>query len=205
MMRILIRVSLFLLAAMPALAQDAPKADVFGGYSYSRFNPGTPAGGSGTGANLNGWNASITGNFNNWLGVTADFSGHYGSPSISGINVDTRTHYFLFGPRVSFRKHERVTPFGHALFGAAKLKGSAALLTDRQTAFAMAFGGGVDVKVSDRAAIRLFQADYVVTRFKEASIACIANPLLPPCPLPDTATQHNARLSFGVVLHLGKK
>ena len=204
-MRILMRILLFTLATMPALAQETPKAEVFGGYSYMRLNPGTSAGTSDTGANLNGWNASVTGNFNNWLGVAADFSGHYGSPSISGVQADTKTHLFLFGPRVSFRKNARVTPFVHTLFGAARLRGSAALLTDSQSAFAMALGGGVDVKLTEHAAVRLVQADYVLSRFEEASIACIANPLLPPCPLPDRATQQNARLSFGVVFRFGQR
>lgn len=203
-MRIFFRLLLLGLLAAPVMAQDAPKAEVFGGYSYLRLNSDTPATVSLSGINLNGWNASVTGNFNKWLGVTGDFSGHYGSPSIFGVEVKTKTHLFLFGPRVSYRKSDRVTPFAQALFGGARLNGSTSLLSDSQTAFAMALGGGVDVKASKSVAIRLVQADYVLTRFKEASIACFANPLLPPCPVPGRATQNNVRLSFGVVFRFGQ-
>jgi hypothetical protein len=55
-----------------AMAQDRPKVEVFGGYSYFRANPEH--------FNLNGWNALVTGNFNRWLGITADAAAHYASP-----------------------------------------------------------------------------------------------------------------------------
>jgi hypothetical protein len=53
-------------------------------------------------------------------------------------------------------------------------------------------------------AIRVVQADYLLTRLKGEEIACFFNALLPPCPIPQTETQHNVRLSFGVVLRFGK-
>src|ERR1044071_2489914 len=57
---------LVLLASFAARAQDVPKVDVFGGYSWA-------------GGNFHGWNASVTGNITKRFGVVADFSGHYGS------------------------------------------------------------------------------------------------------------------------------
>ena len=53
-------------------------------------------------------------------------------------------------------------------------------------AFAMALGGGVDWKANDRIAIRLAQGDYLLTRFGSTS-------------------QHNFRLSTGVVFRFGGK
>jgi hypothetical protein len=53
-----------------ALAQDSPKAEVFGRYSYASAD----FTGSGR-ENLNGWDGSLTGNFNHWMGVTADIRG----------------------------------------------------------------------------------------------------------------------------------
>jgi hypothetical protein len=53
-MRKLLTVTVLFLLASLAVAQDYPKAEIFGGYQFSRQNS----------SNLNGWNASLTGNFN---------------------------------------------------------------------------------------------------------------------------------------------
>lgn len=137
-MRQLMSLALFLgLLSLPVVAQDFPKAEVFGGYQFTHFEGDV---------NANGWNASLTGNVNRWFGVAADFSGAYKS----GQHV----HTYMFGPVFSARS-DKMTPFAHALFGGA---------SDGTTAFAMAFGGGVDMKVTDRVAFRLIQGDWLVTR-----------------------------------------
>ena len=63
------RLSLFLAAILccvaSASAQDFPRAEVFGGYSY--FNLDTL--GLTSRQSLNGWEASVTGNMNRWIGV----------------------------------------------------------------------------------------------------------------------------------------
>ena len=69
------------------------RAEVFGGYQYLRLNTGVPGVDS---INLNGWNASLSGFFNDYLGATADFGGAYGSP----FSVNTKLHTFMFGPVV---------------------------------------------------------------------------------------------------------
>lgn len=187
---------LFVLAALvvlfsgAALAQDHPKAELFGGYSYGRINPGQDV----AGINLNGWHASIAGNVNNWFGIAGDFSGHYGSPRITfpgvpgpvTIKVDTRVHTYLFGPRFSYRNNEKVTPFAHVLFGGASIRGSAFGVGASESAFAVAFGGGVDVKINDNVAFRVGQFDYLLTRFDGPASGTTSN-------------QHNFRLSTGIV------
>lgn len=176
-----------LLATLPAAAQDLPRAEVFGGYSYLRVNPG----GGVDGINLNGWNASVAGNLNNWFGVVGDFSGHYGTPDISGLAVEVRQHSYTFGPRFSYRQTDRVTPFAHALFGASNVRLRApGTPTDSETALAVILGGGVDVKANDSIAVRVVQADYFMTRFEG--------------PTGSTESQHNLRLSFGVVFRFGR-
>ena len=67
------------------------RAEVFGGYQYLRLNTGVPGVDS---INLNGWNASLSGFFNNYLGATADFGGAYGSP----FSVNTRAAYVHVWP-----------------------------------------------------------------------------------------------------------
>ena len=137
------------------VAQDAPKVEVFAGYSYFRtlnLTDIAPA----NDISLNGWDAAVTGYVNKNFGITADFSGVYGSPWGNTIH----THSYLFGP--TFRvPGKRVTGFAHALFGGEHndLPGSGV------NGFAMAFGGGVDVSVNKRVAIRPVQFDYLLFRF----------------------------------------
>jgi hypothetical protein len=151
-----------ILICSPVMAQDSDHTgDVFIGYSY--FNAeGTP-----DRANLHGWNASANFNANDWLGFVADFAGNYGEGQPG--NVDINQHTFMFGPRISFRGNERVTPFVHALFGAAHESASIAGVQAEDTAFAAAVGGGFDVYGSGSIGWRVIQADYFYTRFNSNS------------------------------------
>jgi len=162
-----------------ARAQDTPKVDIFAGYSYLRENPST-AGVSGF--NLNGGSASIAYNAKSWLGGVADFGGyHNGNILNSGVNGTLST--YLFGPRVSYRRFERITPFGEVLFGVAHL--SSAGTSGSDNAFAMTLGGGLDYKLSDHFAIRPVKVDYLMTRFSETGTS--------------NQTQNNLRVSTGIV------
>jgi hypothetical protein len=167
---------LIIVASLPAMTQDVPKAEVFGGYSWSE-------------GNFHGWDASVTGNVTKRFGVTADFSGHYGSESGQPILVNQHEHSFLFGPRFAFRG-KRLTPFVYALFGATNFRESAIISGQRvsatDTGFSSAVGGGLDVRVNDRVAIRAFQLDY----FR---------------PIINDEANNRGRLAFGVVIRLGKK
>jgi len=59
-----------------AYAQDNPKAEITGDYSYFRANPGLPS--YFNSQNLNGGGAQATFYLNNWFGFAADLQG-YGS------------------------------------------------------------------------------------------------------------------------------
>jgi opacity protein-like surface antigen len=143
-----------------AVAQDnTNKAEVFGGYQYTNIDDL----GSGIGRqSFNGWNAAVSGYFNNNFGITADFSGAY--KSISG--VDTKVYTYMFGPTLRVPM-DRATPFVHALFG-----GGHASFTETgfgsatSNGFSYAFGGGLDVNASSNFAIRIGQFDYLGTRFE---------------------------------------
>ena len=165
-----------------ASAQDAPKADVFAGYSLLRFNPAT----SGVDSwNMHGGSTSFAYNAKNWLGLVGDFGGYHNGNILSS-GVSTTEYTYLFGPRVSYRRHERFTPFGQILFGGARVNGSVFGSTGSDNAFAMAVGGGVDAKISNRFSVRLGQLDYLMTRFNEGT---------------GGSGQHNLRFSTGVVVH----
>ena len=139
--RLGIVLGLILCGVQQGVAQEVPRVEVFAGYSYARLADAI---------NSHGWNVSIAGNVNAWLGIAADVSGHYRS----GLSL----HAYTVGPRFAVRN--TVTAFTHFLFGGARLGDGGAL-----SAFGMVFGGGVDVPLNERFTLRLLQADYLFTRF----------------------------------------
>jgi hypothetical protein len=142
---------------------------MFGGYSYLRNNSN----------GINGWQGQGTFNFTRYLGVTADVSGAFRTPatfSVLGVSASANQHLytFLFGPTVT-ANFGRSAVFAHGLFGQAHsslgagvnipiIGGISTGLTSAN-AFAMAFGGGVDIGVSRHIAIRAVQVDYLRTQF----------------------------------------
>jgi opacity protein-like surface antigen len=179
MAKICILLLLCLLLGAFSFAQEFTRVEAFGGYSYLRFQPE-----GGSGINLNGWDGAMQYNASRSIGFKADISGHYGTP-VAGETLNS--YSFLFGPVISSRVEgsNGFTPFLHGLVGANRISASAAGLSTSDTAFAMAFGGGVDVKAAHRVSARLVQIDYLFTKH-------------------GTAThQNNVRVSAGVVFHLG--
>jgi hypothetical protein len=140
--------------SLTAFAQEmatAPKAEIFGGYQYTRFDGGV---------NANGWNTALTGNLNRWFGVAADFSGAYKSQN--GVSFNNYT--YTFGPVVSYRHNEAFTPFAHFLAGGFRDSASFGGASGSSSGFAMMFGGGVDAKISHRLALRAIQFDWLSLR-----------------------------------------
>ena len=153
-----------------ALGQSAQRFDLFGGYSYLHSDPGNGI----ASANASGWAASLNWNWNHWLGLKADLSGHYCCDS-------QNEHNFLFGPQLTF--HSRGAKFFvHGLGGVSR--GSANGFSDSVTAWA--FGGGVDWALPGHSglALRLGQIDYLGTNYGDQ-------------------TQNNFRYSTGLVLSFG--
>jgi opacity protein-like surface antigen len=185
--RRIVPLTFVVLLATIAAAQIPTSGNVFLGYSYNRA--GSPNGTSG-GSNLNGWEGSLEGKLFPFIGVVADISGHYGSVTppvscVAGIggctpfSVDGKIHSFLFGPRVSVSVG-RFTPFAHGLVGVSHFSDSSSVLSNSETSFAYAVGGGIDYKLIPALAWR-FQGDMLQTRFF-------------------SSTQDDFRFSTGIVL-----
>jgi opacity protein-like surface antigen len=180
--------------APAALAQDV---ELFGGYSHLQT---TATDGDHVG--INGWDGALSANLRSW-GVVADLSNFYGASTNNFTPVGSGGHGFmyLFGPQYSFRLIPHVTPFVHVLFGrvdgaretvepfapggACPTSGCSGISTTPETAFAMAVGGGLDLKVHEHVWVRLIQADYIRQGF---SISAVNSP----------------RISAGVVFRLGR-
>jgi opacity protein-like surface antigen len=167
-----------------AAAQDVPKAEIFGGYSYLRVNPGEDDDISGL--NAHGGSGSVAFNATPAVGVVADFGVYrIGNIEDSGINANVLS--YLFGPKISMRG-ERVDPFVQALFGGARFS----VEGESDNAFAMALGGGLDYRATDNIAIRVIQAEYLMTRFAVDDSG-------------SAGSQHNARISAGIVFRVGSR
>lgn len=178
-------------------AQDFPKAEIFGGYSYASMPLLNGRN------NANGWNASATVNLYKWFGLTSDFNGLYGLKASQTLQLGSGTvteqisenfHSFLFGPQISCRKG-RLVPFAHLLVGESRVGeklvvGSSSIggftlggvVTQRATTTGTAaMGAGVDYSFGKNLAWRV-QADSLLT----------------------AGSASNVRISTGLVFRLGK-
>lgn len=130
-MKKLMFVTLLLAFATPALAgQDFPVTDLSIGYSMIDVVKGASQ-------IANGASGSIAFNFNPWLGVAGDLGVYSASPSLTAIT-------YTAGPRFSYRRWTRLTPFAHVLFGGAHASSSASNYTGVTDAYAFGAGGGAD-------------------------------------------------------------
>ena len=153
MRRLFLIGALVCLVAAPVVAQETPKAEVFGGYSVIR----TAA------RSFHGWTAAVNGNINSWVVIKGDFSGHY--MTISGAHAEV--HTFTFGPQFSHRKKNFVV-FAHVLFGGAHASAGFGGLSVSDSSFAMHLGGGFDWTPHKNIAIRPIQVDALITHFGNA-------------------------------------
>ncbi len=135
---------------------------------------------------LNGINTSITGYITPRFGLTGEFSFYQKGDDSRSANIEDEINFrrfnFMGGPVAKFRNESRAEPFVHALFGAANSRvefeerttiGSTTTsesFTSSSTDFTMALGGGLDVRVNDRFAIRAFQVDYNPVFFRDRSL-----------------------------------
>ncbi len=194
-------------AAMPAsgnLNLDTPSMEIFLGYSYLRAVPTLAAGNRLVW--MNGGSASFAYYFNRSLAIVADvgdytnsqmhFTGAY-TGTIDTDEANGGALSYLFGPRVAFHRSGRVSPYVQALFGGihaseisiAHCTFSCTLLPT-QTSFAMVAGGGLDLRIHRHFALRLIQAEYLMTRFTSYDTG-------------NSGMQNDVRLSSGIVFRFG--
>lgn len=183
MRKLYVIVLMFFISAGLASAQVPTSGNVFFGYSFYNTDLSSI-----DRANTNGWEGTLEGKVLPFVGIIADFDGHYGSQNFIGpcppvpgpcgkVNENITEHNILFGPRVS-ASVGKFRPFAEAMFGLGHVNVHSAA-TD--TSFATALGGGLDYHLVRLVAWR-FQGDFVQTRFFGTH-------------------QNNARISTGIVIH----
>jgi hypothetical protein len=173
----------FCLSVCPLVSAQStsklPAMEVFGGYSYLRFDSKTL--GFSDQLNLNGANISFSlPDLYQGLGATVDVSGHY--------QDEMEEFNFMIGPQYSY-EWKGMRLYGHGLFGKARARlrqPGTTLVEPSYLGKAIAFGGGVDLLLPGRFSVRAIQADYLIT--SEFG-----------------STQHNFRLSTGLIYRFGKR
>jgi hypothetical protein len=195
-----------------AQSDDYKKVEFFAGYSHNRIDTGIGDDDPSLRdiiderEGFHGFNTSITGNVSRYFGLKFDLSGHFKSRTIpvgtiasATVDLNSRLYNFLGGVQVKDNSSESTfKPFAHALVGAAHARNRvnfsndvcAAVFpspcpsdfTETETGFAGAFGGGIDIRASNRVDIRVIQFDYNPTRLFDR-------------------TQHNFRIGVGIVFH----
>lgn len=197
MKKSLVLIAVGLMCTAAAVAQDVPKFELTGGYSYVNFHPGLS---QITSQNMNGGGGAFVYNLTNLIGIKADFMGYAvgsgwtnklinaGYPVTGSASGNMFT--YMFGPQI--KKHSgKFQPFGEALFGAAHSNGYATILrcisgndspscnlksgNGNNNAFAMEYGGGLDYALTPHIQIRPVEVDYLYTNFSSNHVAHIAN------------------------------
>jgi opacity protein-like surface antigen len=180
---VLLLCSALLGSAQSPNPDEYPKVEVFVGYSFlgEAGSRGISFGPNGSiGANYSaepGFEASIIRNFSKHFGIKGDFSAHFNNESASGpitactpscttvtqdFKFKTRVYNFLAGPEFKARNSTRFTPFAHVLGGVAHTRATFTtpgptfnlLLKESDNSFAMALGGGLDIRASKRVSFR---------------------------------------------------
>jgi opacity protein-like surface antigen len=190
-------------------SKDDPKVEIFAGYSALGENPEEIKFGTGSiighgYAGTAGFETSVIRNFTRNIGLKVDFSAHFNNETGRGSltsctpvcttatqdsQLKTRVYNFLAGPEFKARNSTRFTPFAHILGGVAHTSASFTTpgptfnisLNRSDTNFAMALGGGLDIRATKRVSFRA-QMDY--------------NPVF----IQDS-TRNLARISLGVLFH----
>jgi len=223
MRKLLVLVGLVVLAGSIAMAQEVPTAEAYVGYTFIRVNTAgqvnsfTPSGGLG----------AFQVNFSKNFGIVAELGGTYKEgASIAGPDrpLEQTQFTYLFGPRIFVNKAGRFNPFFEYLIGGvhnsrsfpvpnsaiplgftvpsgvtADVGATTTRFRTTQNAFAMAVGGGLDVKLSRLIAVRLIQLDYLPTHFSPLNIPGVGNIY----GTNDTRWQNNLRYSGGITFRFG--
>jgi hypothetical protein len=185
----------FLTFGMLASAQETvetPKIEVGLSYSFTRVNPGPEL----SSYNANGGYGDVEYNFNKVFGFVADVGANYVGAD-NGVQIGNTTFEYLFGPRFNWRRG-RLNPYVQTLFGGERFSNglnptsATPLLMTSQNNFAAAFGGGVDITISNHFAVKPIQVEYLMTQISPAGGAV-------------NYVQNNLRYSAGVVFLFGSK
>jgi Outer membrane protein beta-barrel domain len=187
------------LAILAALCAAAPQVhaqsvkpffwhlDLSGDFSYLHTNfAGNSDGGQ---FSVIGGSGSAAYFLNPHVSIVGDFGGYKFNGLPGGISSTMYT--YTFGPRYTLRHFAFGTPYVQGLVGGGRLNSSSGGIQAGENGLAGVFGGGLDLPLTHQIDIRVIQADYLLTRFAQAS--------------GNGATQNNVRVSAGIVFRFAER
>jgi opacity protein-like surface antigen len=204
-----LRIVLLAIASLTAISGSAQTMELSVDGSLLVFYPGKSVSGA---QNFYGGGGSFVYNFRPHIGLKSEFQAYLPKTASFNLTANPPTvpaggtyqsrmnmYTYLFGPQMSFAiPNSNARVYGEALFGgahsstytnlfkAASITGTSA----SNNTFAMAFGGGVDLGITNHVAFRLAQLDYLRTRYQSQSLAI--------------SSQNNVRFESGVVFVWGQ-
>jgi hypothetical protein len=167
--------------------EEAPAAEFFGGLSIMTFEDKdcayNPKG------SMAGWGLGLALNLNSSFAVKADLNGNYSAVKTSGgdkVEGSGINQHNIMGGIQYTKRYEDINIFAEALGGFARVSEKMTSSHEHSyKGFAMAFGGGVDWKISPGIGWRIAQVDYIPSRWNDRF-------------------HHNVRIQTGVLIPLGK-
>ncbi len=157
-------------------AQETPKIELFGGYSFAHADIGGNSGQESP---------------ETVIVFVCPLDPTHCPPALflGPTNLRQEVHTYSIGPQLSYRTDSRFTPFAHALFGGGYASNTTTFSgghsTEANGSHVITLGGGFDVRLTSLLALRT-QSDYVRTRFFHQP-------------------HDGFRLSTGIVFRFGKK
>lgn len=147
------------------MGPDYDPWQIFIGYQFNRDNLfGSPF-------NTNGVNISVSRYFKQWIGLEAQLGTGFESDTGQGTtppNLDAKSIFVGGGPQFIYRNNSRYEPWGHVMVGMEHFRFTQSGTLGSNTSFAFEGGGGVDVYLNPRVAIR-GEVDELGTRFLSAT------------------------------------
>jgi len=179
----IVAVALSLISPALSYGQESDKFEVFGGFSASHVDVGDDPFGLGSWAY--GAIGELTWFVTDWFGIGGEVAYHQYSPEIPpnifvGGSIGVSQTTFLAGMRFRYKNSSRFVPSGRVMMGVGHASAAVRLTPrpgwgppfhhdDSDNSFTVAFGGSLDINVSDRIAIRAIQPDIVITNYGDTS------------------------------------
>lgn len=138
------------------------RVDIGGGFTYEHKFDANP-----NLKNNPGFHASAFYNVNRWLALGGEYRRLFIDATLSpGLTYTSRTDLFLFGPQFTVYRKDRASLFAKALAGTARDRSvtkfnSTTFPSVTNNGAALSFGGGIDVRVNQKLAVRAIQFDWV--------------------------------------------
>ncbi len=185
-------------AAVPQLPAQNNKAELYGGYVYTKVDPEAPL----PKQNFNGWVGSVNGYPNRWIGLGGEISAVFGDigQEVATPGIHAKEYSYLFGPTLRFVDKQKAQAGVRVLLGGSFAQ---ARLASAATAAQIQSFAGAGYTPFDQTKFAMLIAvpiDYTITR----AIGIRVEPGMYMTDFNHTK-QGNFRLSIGPVFRFGAR